>query len=125
MKKSACVLGLWVVVALAGCGGGAPPVNKDRASEVLKVAFDAWKNGDDYDSLAKRTPPLHFNEPAWKAGSKLVDFRIGAVDMLGRQAKCPVKLTLQDKAGKTIEREIGYLVDTTPNIVIVREGLGM
>jgi len=31
---------------------------------------------------------------------------------------------LRDQAGKAGEREIGYLIDTTPQVVIAREGLG-
>ena len=36
-----------------------------------------------------------------------------------------VKLSLRDRTGKTTEREISYQIDTTPQIVIVRENLGL
>jgi hypothetical protein len=54
----------------------------------------------------------------------LLDFEIGEVQLFGRQARSTVRLSLRDSSGKEIERKIGYQIDTTPKIVIVRESLG-
>ena len=43
-------------VAVSGCGDdGVPPESDaDTACEALKIALDAWKNGDDLDELKDR-----------------------------------------------------------------------
>ncbi len=48
-----------------------------------------------------------------------------ATGRFGRQGRCTAKLVLRHKDGKQQERQIGYLIDTAPNIVIAREGLGI
>jgi hypothetical protein len=111
---------------LVGCGGPklAPPVPTEEAADHLRAALTAWKAGEPITSLADRQPPIVFNEPLWRGGSKLADFEIGEVTLHGRQARCTVKLTLAGADAKKGDRKIGYLIDTTPNVVIAREGLG-
>jgi hypothetical protein len=110
---------------LAGCGKSLhEPVNPDKANEVLETALAAWKHGEGYDELQQRNPPIYFNEPEWKAGKKLLSFKAGKAGLMGRQARCSVKLSLRTKDGTTTEREISYLIDTTPRVVIARENLG-
>jgi hypothetical protein len=118
-----------LIVALclfaAGCGRKLdPPVEPDKAGEVLRAALDAWKNGEPYGALEQRDPPIYFRESEWEAGKKLVSYQPGVVKLMGRQGVCKVKLALQDREGNTREREIGYQIDTTPRVVIVREMLG-
>jgi hypothetical protein len=122
-KKAVFAVGLCLLTA--GCGGRLdPPVDPVRAGEVLRVALDAWKNGEPYGALDKCDPPIFFREFEWEAGKKLVNYQPGSVTLAGRQGNCKVKLTLQDKEGKTREREIAYQIDTIPRVVIVREMLG-
>lgn len=110
---------------LAGCQESpAEPVNTDDAGTQLKSALEAWKQKEAYESLAKRTPPIVFNEPLWRDGTLLLEYELGEVQLHGRQGRCTAKLKLQAKDGKTSERKIGYQIDTIPVIVIVREGLG-
>ena len=100
------------------------PVDPGQASDVVNNAFDAWKEGEGYGSLKERQPPMYFNEPEWESGKKLVSYEAGPVTLTGRQGRCSVKVTLQDKTGKVTERTIGYQVETTPAQVITREALG-
>jgi hypothetical protein len=39
----------------------------------------------------------------------------------GRQVRCRVRIKLQDKGDKTVERQGVYIIDTTPRIVIVHD----
>lgn len=113
-------------LALAGCNrSNVPePVNTDEAGKRLTEALEAWRGGEEYGALARRSPPVIFTEPLWEAGTRLLDFELGPVELHGRQGRCTARLTLQDMDGQRRERSIGYLIDTTPNVVIVREGLG-
>lgn len=125
MKPSVVLLCCCLVVPLPGCGKTLDePVDSGRAGEVLNTVLDAWKQGEDHAGLAKRQPPIYFNEPEWAAGKKLLKYEAGPVTLAGRQGRCSVKLTLQDSAGKVTERAIGYQIDTTPQVVIAREALG-
>jgi len=110
---------------LSGCGNSLDkPVDPAEAAALLSTAFDAWQKGEAYGELAKRRPPIYFNEPAWESGKKLLKYEAGPVTLMGRQGRCSVKVTLQDGKGKVSERVIGYLIDTTPQLVITREALG-
>jgi hypothetical protein len=115
-----------VAVALAaGCGPELPPpVDPADAGAHLRAVLDAWKAGEPFDSLERRNPPVVFNEPLWRDGAKLKSYELGEVQLHGRQGTCKVKVTVVDKDGKTVERRIGYQIDTTPAVVITREGLG-
>jgi hypothetical protein len=109
----------------AGCGNEPdPPVDPNEAGAALRTALDAWKAGEPFGSLQQRTPPVYFNERDWEAGKKLVNYQLGPVELMGRQGRCTVKLTVRDKDGKQADRDVGYLIDTTPRVVITREGLG-
>jgi hypothetical protein len=108
-----------------GCGKEPdPPVDTNEAGAALRTALDAWKAGEPYGGLPQRDPAIYFNERDWEAGKRLVDYRLGPVELMGRQGRCTVKLTVRDKDGKQADRDVGYLIDTTPRVVITREGLG-
>jgi hypothetical protein len=126
LKQFAYVLSVALfALSVAGCGRKLdPPVDPDRAGEVLQAALDSWKKGDAFGDLEKRDPPIYFNEREWEAGKKLVNYQAGKVTLMGRQGRCTVKLTLEEKGGNRTERDIGYQIDTTPRVVIAREALG-
>lgn len=116
-----------LVALVSGCGKSVvpdEPVDPAKAKEVLTAALDAWKGGEAYGALASRSPPVVFAEPLWEGGAKLVSYELGAVELTGRQGRCTVKLSLVSKEGKPTERRVGYLIDTIPRAVIVREGMG-
>jgi hypothetical protein len=120
---------LWAFLALVlalGCGRGLPsPASADKGEEAIRTALEAWKQGETPEALQRRSPPLWVNEPEWTAGNRLLAYDLAdKVEPFGRQLRCTVKLALQDKGGKTYEKRIGYQIDTNPNLVIVREGLG-
>jgi hypothetical protein len=115
-----------VLALAAGCGGPElpPPVDPADAGRQLAAALDAWTKGEPYESLAAKEPPVVFNEPLWRDGTRLLAYELGEVEMHGRQGRCTAKLTLQNKDGKQYDRRIGYQIDTVPRVVIVREALG-
>src|SRR5689334_10300454 len=120
LRVAACLL-----VAAAGCGPDLPPpVEPAEAGTALRAALDAWRAGEPYESLAAQDPPIVFTEPLWRDGARLVNYELGEVELHGRQGRCTARLTLETRGGKSAERRIGYQIDTTPRIVIVREGLG-
>jgi hypothetical protein len=111
------------LVSAAGCGpSNGPDADPAEAVTVLRTALDAWKKGETPESLQDQQPPIWFNEDDWKSGAKLLDYQVDdKTTMHGRQVRCQVSLTTE-KNNRKSERTIAYLVDTTPNRVIAREG---
>ena len=111
------------VVSLAGCGKKVPePANPDTARQALTEALNTWVQGGSVESLSKRTPPIYFNDPQWKAGKRLKRFEIkGNLEEFGRQLRCTVLLAFEDEEGKTEEKDTPYQIDTHEVIVIVRD----
>jgi hypothetical protein len=126
MRTFAYFFACWLTALSTGCRGKHldEPVDPGKATEVLTAAFDSWKQGEGYGTLSQRQPPIHFNEPEWASGKKLLKYELGQVTLAGRQGRCSVRLTLQNSAGKVTERVIGYQIDTVPNMVVTRETLG-
>jgi hypothetical protein len=124
MNRFAPNLLLLACLFMVGCRESTPPVNTDDAGTHLKTALEAWKAKQEYGSLQQQTPAIVFNEPLWRDGVILLDYTLGDVELHGRQGRCSVKVSLQQKDGTKTERKIGYQIDTIPAIVIVREGLG-
>ena len=123
-RRLLCLCVCSLALAL-GCGQTPEPaVDPNEAGKVLQVALESWKKGESYGTLQQRQPPIYFNEREWEAGSKLENFQAGPVDLMGRQGRCKVKLSIRDKAGKVADRDVTYLIDTVPKAVIVREMMG-
>jgi hypothetical protein len=109
------------VPGLSGCGAKLPEAaDAEGARQALRTGLDLWKSGETIDSLQKRSPPIYFKDSDWKAGWQLKNFRTTLDDEpYGQQRRLYVHLSLQ-KSGKATAKEVQYLVDTTPAIVVVR-----
>jgi hypothetical protein len=106
---------------LLGCGQH-DVSDIDRAGPALRTALEAWKGGKSQDDLANQSPSITMNEDDWREGKILLDYTLedqGA--MKGRQVVWRAQIKLQDKSGKTEDRRATYVIDTTPQMVIVRD----
>ncbi len=125
MRRPLLTLAALAIIAGRGSPPLDPTVNAADAGRHPGAALAAWKAGESHDALAGKTPPVIFAEPLWTDGARLFAYELGAVELNGRQARCTVKLSLKGKDGKTSERKTGCQIDTTPQVVIVREGMGL
>lgn len=111
------------LLGVAGCGGSAPPAqNAELASEldVLKEGLEAWKNGGTPAALESGAKPLQFTDADWKAGTKLLEYRIvkaGGED--DGEMVCTVGLKL-DARGKSVDKTVTYRVTLTPKRTVTR-----
>lgn len=109
-----------LLFALVGCGGPPPPLpaaTLDKASDGLRASLDAWKKGDSFESWKKRSP-VAFTDQDWQAGAKLLEYEIKRVEGLsGENARGWVVLSLKDRRGKTVSREVVYEINTEKAVI--------
>jgi hypothetical protein len=130
---------LWVVAAcllvlatllMPGCSGssGAYPVDEPQARDALKIALDAWKNGQTSKSLAESSTPMTVQDFEWDTGAKLIDYEVlndGKSE--GANLRIQVKLTTVGepakgkKEAKPAEKKASYVVGTSPRLTVFRD----
>lgn len=116
----------WVVglVFLLGCGGRPlpAPADPEQARQALRAALDAWARGEKSQSLRDAAPPISVVDGDWDRGLRLEKYRIESADRVsGPNLLCPVRLTLRTGQGRAIQKQVVYLVGTSPLVSILRE----
>ncbi|MBI1901542.1 MAG: hypothetical protein HYS13_10590 [Planctomycetia bacterium] len=113
---------LLLATAVLGCGQELPPAaDANMARQALGTALEAWKSGQPGDSLKKASPPVYFTDKDWQAGKRLTAFEVKEnSEHFGLQVRCFVALSLDDN-GQAVQKDVKYLIDTQPTIVIVRD----
>jgi hypothetical protein len=129
---------LWVVAAclialatllLPGCSNSsqAKPVDVTQARDALKIALDAWKNGEASRSLASSSTPMTVQDFEWDKGAKLVNYEILKEGADGPNLRVQVKLTMigeppkGKKEAKPAEKTAVYVVGTSPRLTVFRD----
>lgn len=112
---------LVLAVGGLGCGGSLPErATPEKARQGLEIALEAWKKQESIEALAKGSPVVYFNDPKVQKGLQLSDYAIqDGHDFFGQSVRLSATLTFAGKDGETKERNVSYLVDTSPVIVIV------
>lgn len=106
----------------SGCGRSTKPADLDQAGPALRTALEVWKGGSSQKELESQHPPIVMNEDDWREGKSLMDYKMEeAGRMYGRQVVWWVQIKLKDKSGKSEDRRAKYVIDTTPQLVIVRD----
>ena len=103
----------------AGCKKDDAGAAQRRAEAALDRALDAWVRGEPPDRLEG----IWVDDPDWRAGRRLVGFlvsRSGAVEGAKGEVRCRVALTLQDRSGRRVDREVEYRVRIAEPVSIER-----
>jgi hypothetical protein len=112
------------LVFLAGCGGQRLPLPGDpgQALEALRSALNAWARGENAASLRGGAAPIHVVDGDWDRGLLLEKYQqTPTAQLSGPNLRCPVRLSLRDKAGRPFQKQVVYLIETGERISIVRE----
>ena len=121
MKRLALFIALTPCLVI-GCGPSLDPaVDPAEADKALQTALEAWKSGKSPQDLTKSRPSIVMNEDDWRVGKRLLHFEMEKGAVSGRQVRCRVRIKLQDKDNKAVDRDAVYIIDTIPQIVIVRD----
>lgn len=111
-------------VALSGCGGPRKlkPVNVSKAREALKTTLESWKAGQSPDELQKGSPAITVQDFDWFAGCQLVSYEIASDDRTDdANLHCPVRLCIKKANGDEVQKEVTYVVTTSPVTTVFRE----
>lgn len=111
-----------LAMALPGCSSSAAhSVEPDRARAAMSAALDAWKGGQTPQSFEESGAAKVVQDLDWLSGARLVDYRL-LDDGVSADAnlKISARLTLSNK-GKQVEKEVRYLVTTSPSVTIFRD----
>jgi hypothetical protein len=122
-KMSRRAFGLFLAVALfaPGCGGPPAPADPARARAALRDALDAWRNRAGPDALKERQPPVTVTDREWRAGYKLLSYKIESDEPFAADLRCRVQLSLRDPRGKALRKTAVYFVGTSPVLTVARE----
>ncbi len=111
-----------LMVACVGCGSGPWKLDVDVACESLETSLKAWKAGETPVVLEQKSPKIIVGDVDWKAGKKLLEFKIRDSDSNeGTNLRKFVELTLQSESGQPIRVDAAYLISTRPVITVFRQ----
>jgi hypothetical protein len=112
----ALVLGL---LTPAGCKKDDAGAAQRRAEAALDRALDAWVRGEP----PERVEGVRVDDPDWRAGRRLVSFLVSRSDVVEGakdEVRCRVALTLQDRSGRRVDREVEYRVRLAEPVSVER-----
>ena len=117
--------GLFLVASLtAGCAKQALPVSDvEQATALIKQTFDDWKAGASLADQRDKSPPVYVAEELWLNGASLEEYELdGPGEVIGTNVRFHVTLECAGDRGKASkDRQLKYLVTTTPACTIARE----
>lgn len=112
---------LVVMLACGGCGASAPS-DPDAGRSALQAALEAWKGGENSDTLAKRSPPIYITDGDWMSGLRLSSYQAeNNGNLVGSDVNFKVVLELKTTKGEVVKRNAVYAVTTHPQLLIQRQ----
>lgn len=108
-KLPVAFLMLWAS-STCGCGPRREPP-ADRAERAVEQFLDAWSRGEDPARFASADQPISGSDPDWEKGYRLVSSLTIERKPLADQpdhVQCRVMLSLRDRSGNLVDREVTY-----------------
>jgi hypothetical protein len=110
-------------LALQGCAKNSSKKKWDKADAVLDQVLNSWVRGESPDKFADPNQPIQADDPDWKAGYRLLsflNFETNPGDKGPEHFRCRVTLSLQNRQGKQLQKEVVYDVQLGDKIIIAR-----
>ncbi|MFO0924080.1 MAG: hypothetical protein U0905_16495 [Pirellulales bacterium] len=100
-----------------------PKTTIEDAKLLLINVLDDWKNGIEFEDLARRSPPILISDDLWRNQNKLQSYKLESEgEYSGKRVRFKAKLQLTTPDGNFTQMPVKYLVTTQPQSTIVREG---
>lgn len=121
--RLALVFALGATALVAGCRPASPAATDvDAALRLLVQTLDAWQLGESVAQLRQQTPATYVSDELWLNNFQLKKYQIeGAGQRLGTNVQFQVVLTGSLANGRSLRREVRYLVATTPAQSVARD----
>ena len=110
-------------IIVTGCQTSAEANRVDPmlARSALESVLETWKRGESIDSLQTQQPAVVVQDLDWRAGFTLKSFEIlNEGEALDANLFCQVKLSLNDANAMPVERQVTYIVGTSPVCTVFR-----
>ncbi len=107
----------------AGCGKKPAPQPVDRAEKIVETFLDSWSRGASPEKFTSPKQPIDASDPDWQAGYRLLSFlsiESRPTEGTPDRFRCRVALSLQDRAGKSVDKEVEYDVQIGTRCIISR-----
>lgn len=115
---------LLILGALTPCGcGSSREQPADRAERAVEQFLDAWSRGESPEAFANADQSITGTDPDWAKGYKLVSSMTVDRKPLPDQPDhihCRVMLSVRDRSGNKLDREVTYDVLAGEKTVIRR-----
>lgn len=114
---------LLLVSAVVGCQSRTVPTSDlEQATKLITATLDDWRAGDSLGAQRDKSPPVYVAEELWLNGERLEGYELaGPGELFGTNVRFHVRLRCSRQSGPTRQREVNYLVTTTPACTIARE----
>jgi hypothetical protein len=117
---AAVALSVWVA---KGCGKAPNRQPAEKAEAAVEEFLESWSKGEPHDKFVGTHPKISASDPDWKAGYRLSSFL--SVESKQSQEepprfRCRVALSLRDRKGKAVEKEVVYEILSGEKYVISR-----
>lgn len=112
-----------LLAASTGCQSStrADRVDPNLARSTLESVLESWKQGDSINSWQQNDADPVVQDLDWSAGYKLLSYEIlDQGDSLDANLFCDVKLILEDANSNRLERDVTYVVGTSPVRTVFR-----
>ncbi len=97
------------------------PVDVGKATSALETCLEGWKEGKKPDDLLEESPPITVHELEWTNGAKLLEYEIESDEKNADQSLIAwVKLKLESANGQVSETTAKYIVNTSPELTVMR-----
>lgn len=120
LLRSAVILALGLIAGCSAAIGDGTSEGPTLALDTLTAALDAWLQGE-VATLSERSPAIRFEDDDCIAGWQLAAYELEFDDAhIEPYQNVRVNLTLKDKWGRAIERQVGYQVSLAPRLAVLR-----
>lgn len=88
---------------------------------TLETVLTSWQQGETPQSWRERDPEVVIQDVDWMSGKQLQEFELlDAGEPIDANLHCRVRLTLVEPQRGSVEREVTYLVTTSPKLTVFR-----
>jgi hypothetical protein len=97
-------------------------VDPDRARQAVETVLDSWKRGESIEAYQTDSAAVTVQDSDWQAGCVLMSYEVQDDDAQDEaNLHCRVHLRLRDRDGREMDKQVTYVIGTSPAVTVFRE----